>query len=82
MYNCLFAPKGLALKTEIKALLSASRQIALSTVEKMPESTSENLALLQKISAYIWKKEQGFDAIQARTKQQASRKISMHMLGG
>ena len=82
LYNCLFAPKGLALKTEIKALLSASRQIALSTVEKMPESTSENLALLQKISAYIWKKEQGFDAIQARTKQQASRKISMHMLGG
>ena len=82
LYNCLFAPKGLALKTEIKALLSASRQIALSTVEKMPESTSENLALLQKIGAYIWKKEQGFDAIQARTKQQASRKISMHMLGG
>ena len=82
LYNCLFAPKGLALKTEIKALLSASRQIALSTVKKMPESTSENLALLQKISAYIWKKEQGFDAIQARTKQQASRKISMHMLGG
>ena len=82
LYNCLFAPKGLALKTEIKALLSASRQFALSTVEKMPESTSENLALLQKISAYIWKKEQGFDAIQARTKQQASRKISMHMLGG
>ena len=82
LYNCLFAPKGLALKTEIKALLSASRQIALSTVEKMPESTSENLALLQKIGAYIWKKEQGFDAIHARTKQQASRKISMHMLGG
>ena len=82
LYNCLFAPKGLALKTEIKALLSASRQIALSTVKKMPESTSENLALLQKIGAYIWKKEQGFDAIQARTKQQASRKISMHMLGG
>ncbi len=82
LYNCLFAPKGLALKTEIKALLSASRQFALSTVEKMPESTSENLALLQKIGAYIWKKEQGFDAIHARTKQQASRKISMHMLGG
>ena len=82
LYNCLFAPKGLALKTEIKALLSASRQIALSTVEKMPESTSENLALLQKIGAYIWKKEQGYDAIQARTAQQASRKISMHMLGG
>ncbi|MFW2077321.1 GTP 3',8-cyclase MoaA [Acinetobacter sp. ULE_I010] len=83
LYNCLFAPKGLALKTEIKALLSASRQIALSTVKKMPESTSENLALLQKIGAYIWKKEQGYDAIQARTaQQQASRKISMHMLGG
>ena len=78
LYNCLFAPKGLALKTEIKALLSASRQFALSTVENTPEK----LALLQKVGAYIWKKEQGYDAIQARTAQQASRKISMHMLGG
>ena len=82
LYNCLFAPKGLALKTEIKALLLASRQVALSTVEKMPEKNPDKLALLQKVGAYIWKKEQGYDAIQARTVQQTSRKISMHMLGG
>ncbi|OTG93873.1 GTP 3',8-cyclase MoaA [Acinetobacter sp. ANC 3832] len=82
LYNCLFAPKGLALKAEIKALSLASLLSATSTIEKMPESTFENLALLQKIGAYIWKKEQGYDAIQARTAQQASRKISMHMLGG
>ena len=82
LYNCLFAPKGLALKTEIKALLLASRQVALSTVEKMPEKNPDKLALLQKVGAYIWKKEQGYDVIQARTVQQTSRKISMHMLGG
>lgn len=82
LYNCLFAPKGLALKAEIKALSLTSLLLATSTIEKMPESTFENLALLQKIGAYIWKKEQGYDAIQVRTAQQASRKISMHMLGG
>lgn len=74
LYNCLFAPQGLALKDEIKALVSTSAFI--------PQNDLLTLDLRQKIAAYIWKKEQGYDAIRARTKQQASRKISMHMLGG
>lgn len=75
LYNCLFAPQGLVLKAEIKALMSGS---LLTSSYKL-----KSLDLLQKISVYIWKKEQGYDAIQARTaQQQASRKISMHMLGG
>ena len=71
-YNCLFAPKGLNLKAEIKALASST---PLSEV-------SLNSAL----SNYIWNKEQGFHAIEQRLKNQNmnqnSRKISMHMLGG
>ena len=48
----------------------------------MPEKNPDKVALLQKVGAYIWKKEQGYDVIQARTVQQTSRKISMHMIGG
>ncbi|MGB9189692.1 MULTISPECIES: GTP 3',8-cyclase MoaA [unclassified Acinetobacter] len=67
-YNCLFAPKGLNLKTEIKALAAS---IPLS-----------ELGLHHTVSNYIWNKEQGFHAIQQRLKNEPSRKISMHMIGG
>jgi cyclic pyranopterin phosphate synthase len=71
-YNCLFAPKGLNLKAEIKALASF-------------EPLSE-VSLYSALSNYIWNKEQGFHAIEQRLKNQSmnqnSRKISMHMLGG
>ncbi|MCG2607452.1 GTP 3',8-cyclase MoaA [Acinetobacter sp. SM34] len=71
-YNCLFAPQGLQLKTEIKALAAS-------------ESLSE-VSLHSALFNYIWHKEQGFHAIEQRLKNQSmdksSRKISMHMLGG
>ena len=71
-YNCLFAPRGLNLKAEIKALASC-------------EPLSE-VSLYSALSNYIWNKEQGFHAIEQRLKNQSmnqnSRKISMHMLGG
>ena len=71
-YNCLFAPQGLNLKSEIKALTSS-------------EPLSE-VSLNGALSSYIWNKEQGFHAIEQRLNSQSlaksSRKISMHMLGG
>ena len=71
-YNCLFAPQGLNLKAEIKALTSS-------------EPLSE-VSLNGALSGYIWNKEQGFHAIEQRLNSQSlaksSRKISMHMLGG
>ncbi|KAB0654958.1 GTP 3',8-cyclase MoaA [Acinetobacter bohemicus] len=71
-YNCLFAPQGLNLKAEIKALASS-------------EPLSE-VSLNGALSGYIWNKEQGFHAIEQRLNNQSlaksSRKISMHMLGG
>ena len=71
-YNCLFAPQGLNLKSEIKALASS-------------EPLSE-VSLNGALSGYIWNKEQGFHAIEQRLNSQSlaksSRKISMHMLGG
>jgi cyclic pyranopterin phosphate synthase len=71
-YNCLFAPQGLNLKAEIKALTSS-------------EPLSE-VSLNGALSRYIWNKEQGFHAIEQRLNSQSlaksSRKISMHMLGG
>ena len=71
-YNCLFAPQGLNLKAEIKALASS-------------EPLSE-VSLNGALSRYIWNKEQGFHAIEQRLNSQSlaksSRKISMHMLGG
>jgi cyclic pyranopterin phosphate synthase len=71
-YNCLFAPQGLNLKAEIKALASS-------------EPLSE-VSLNGALSGYIWNKEQGFHAIEQRLNSQSlaksSRKISMHMLGG
>ncbi|WP_425916946.1 GTP 3',8-cyclase MoaA [Acinetobacter sp. TSRC1-2] len=71
-YNCLFAPKGLNLKNEIKALTLAT--------------TLSEVSLYSALSNYIWNKEQGFHAIEQRLKNQSmdksSRKISMHMLGG
>ena len=71
-YNCLFAPQGLNLKAEIKALVSS-------------EPLSE-VSLNGALSGYIWNKEQGFHAIEQRLNSQSlaksSRKISMHMLGG
>lgn len=71
-YNCLFAPQGLNLKTEIKAL---------SCSEPLSE-----LSLHAVLSKYIWNKESGYHAIAQRLENQrmnkSSRKISMHMLGG
>ena len=67
-YNCLFAPQGLSLKAEIKALTL-----------NVPSSA---LHLYGAVSEYIWNKEQGFHAIAQRLKNQPSRKISMYMIGG
>ncbi len=71
-YNCLFAPQGLNLKTEIEALNSC-------------EPLSEP-SLNSALSKYIWNKESGYHGIAQRLKNQSmnknSRKISMHMLGG
>ncbi|NNH25152.1 GTP 3',8-cyclase MoaA [Acinetobacter terrestris] len=71
-YNCLFAPKGLNLKAEIKALV--------------PSEPLSEVSLSSALSNYIWNKEHGFHAIEQRLKNQSmnqnSRKISMHMLGG
>lgn len=67
-YNCLFARQGLNLKAEIEQLSSA-------------ESAAES-ALQQRLSSYIWRKEQGFHAIQQQPLANNSRKISMHMIGG
>jgi len=71
-YNCLFAPQGLNLKTEIKTLSSS-------------ESLSE-LSLHAALAHYIWNKESGYHGIAQRLENQRmnknSRKISMHMLGG
>ena len=71
-YNCLFAPNGLNLKAEIKAVASY-------------EPLSE-MSLDSALSNYIWNKEQGFHTIEQHLKNQSMsknpRKISMHMLGG
>ncbi|MEG2359568.1 GTP 3',8-cyclase MoaA [Acinetobacter sp.] len=68
-YNCLFARQGLNLKAEIEQLSSA-------------KSAAES-ALQQWLSSYIWRKEQGFHAIQQQQQLlNNSRKISMHMIGG
>ena len=71
-YNCLFAPQGLNLKTEIKAL-SCSKPLS-------------ELSLHAVLSKYIWNKESGYHAIAQRLENQrmnkSSRKISMHMIGG
>lgn len=51
-YNCLFAPQGLVLKTEI---------------EQLQTETKQNASLLQqKLESYIWNKKSGFHAIQAQ----------------
>ncbi|MPN35695.1 GTP 3',8-cyclase 1 [bioreactor metagenome] len=71
-YNCLFAPQGLNLKTEIKAL-GCSEPLSV-------------LSLHAVLSKYIWNKESGYHAIAQRLENQrmnkSSRKISMHMIGG
>lgn len=78
-FNCLFAEKGLDVKAEIQAL-------AL-------QKTSHISQLQQHLADYIWQKKQGFHAIQqaslhgqssssVSTQSVASRKISMHMIGG
>ncbi|WP_445660767.1 GTP 3',8-cyclase MoaA [Acinetobacter sp. F16] len=67
-YNCLFAPQGLNLKTEIKALTASA-----------PLSQA---SLYRTLFNYIWSKESGYHAIEQRLKNQPSRKISMHMIGG
>lgn len=66
LFNCLFAPQGIALKSEIQALAAHS------------DVAGEQLQ--QRIGTYIWHKKSGFHAIQAT--QHSPRKISMHMLGG
>ena len=78
-YNCLFAEQGLDLKAQIQAL-------AL-------QKNANSAKLQQHLSDYIWQKKQGFHAIEqqrlqrqssssASTQSVASRKISMHMIGG
>lgn len=74
-YHCLFAPKGLALKPHIQALLDP---------ELSQSDAVEQLKLC--IQPYLWHKASGFAEIQQQNLQpsakQDGRKISMHMLGG
>lgn len=75
-YNCLFAVQALNLKPHIQAL-HADAMLSETDLDRV-------------LSAYIWQKEAGFDAIQQRNSDSNSyskhhsshRKISMHMLGG
>lgn len=66
-YNCLFATTGLNIKNEIQNLAHCD----------LPHSR----LLEQKIATYVWHKDKGYDAIQAK-RESTTRTISMHMIGG
>lgn len=86
-YNCLFSPKGIGLKEQIRALKNNNIDHA---------QTIQSQQLLKTVSQYIWHKKQGFHAIhlvenvnpiQNRNAVDAvnaisTRKISMYMIGG
>ncbi len=71
LFNCLFAVNGLALKNELEDL------VAQSDIAVVKQGTQH---ILHSIRPYIWRKAAGYAALQA--KKTASRKISMHMIGG
>lgn len=94
-YNCLFAPKGISLKTQIQALhhdshYFAETQFVQSHSPNAVVYSPINLELPQPrqlqdtLSDYIWQKKQGFNEIhqQLNSKHSSSRKISMYMIGG
>ena len=85
LFNCLFAQTGLRLKAEIQYLAQYITQ------HDAPAKYLSQFDLHEKLSAYIWQKKSGYQAIQAEihTKKTQSyiqqwhgRKISMHMIGG
>ncbi|NHB58521.1 GTP 3',8-cyclase MoaA [Acinetobacter sp. 194] len=88
LYNCLFAMRGLNLKSEIRGLRPTSQS---------DQDKQDQLMLQSKLHDYIWAKKQGFHEIQqlkvnqqlAQNQQQnmkplskPQRKISMYMIGG
>ncbi|RZF54725.1 GTP 3',8-cyclase MoaA [Acinetobacter halotolerans] len=68
LYNCLFAQQGLNIKPY---LLNILREQKIKQISDFNE-------LDMQVKPYIWRKAQGYHAIQ----HQQARKISMHMLGG
>ncbi|WP_237415186.1 GTP 3',8-cyclase MoaA [Acinetobacter nectaris] len=65
-YNCLFAEKGLNIK---------------SLLEKLDEHYPETLDLEKQLYHAIWFKEKGFSEIYSKSRSNL-RKISMHVIGG
>lgn len=84
MYNCLFSSHSLALAEQIKALAdSASVHTSSAHSASVHSSMPATVRLQQCISEYIWHKKQGFHAIYPELiADPASRRISMHMIGG
>lgn len=68
LYNCLFARQGLNIKPDLQQAIKQKAELKSLAFHQLD----------QKIKPYIWKKAQGYHAIQ----HQQARKISMHMLGG
>ncbi|NNP75855.1 cyclic pyranopterin phosphate synthase MoaA [Acinetobacter sp. Ac_3412] len=68
LYNCLFARQGLNIKPDLLQVIKQKAELKPLAFHQLD----------QKIKPYIWKKAQGYHAIQ----HQQARKISMHMLGG
>lgn len=83
-FNCLFAQKGLKLKSEIQHLTqafqgkrltqhSSTQLIDLAQAWKTPlDVLQAQLALQDQLANYIWYKAQGYDAIQNSLKEQHS----------
>lgn len=72
-FNCLFSTQGIPLKALIQAQMNCGN--------------TQNSALKEVLSPYIWHKEQGFHAIQEKqnstlNSKPSTRKISMYMIGG
>lgn len=68
LYNCLFAQQGLNIKPYLLNILREQKIKQISDFNKLD----------MQVKPYIWRKAQGYHAIQ----HQQARKISMHMLGG
>lgn len=68
LYNCLFAQQGLNIKPYLLNILRAQKIKQISDFNELD----------MQVKPYIWRKAQGYHAIQ----HQQARKISMHMLGG
>ena len=94
-YNCLFAPKGISLKAQIKALnqdspvleplrLAQTSSPNAAVYSPITVDSPQHRQLQDTLSDYIWQKKQGFNEIyqQPKSKHSSSRKISMYMIGG